>query len=58
MKKESWAKRLLIKILTAMHILESKEIDKKEMCEKAVKSKVCPGCCEYCAWGEGQKLYD
>ena len=48
MGKESWFRRLLKKI----GLIKTYEVSKKEMCMRAVKAGVCPGCCFKCAWGE------
>lgn len=48
MGKESWFRRLLKKI----GLIKTYEVSKKEMCIRAVKAGVCPGCCFKCAWGE------
>lgn len=42
-------KTLLNKIITK---IERKKISKREMCEKAIKSNVCPHRCDICAWND------
>ena len=48
MGKESWICRLLKRI----GIIKEYEVDKTEMCKRAVASGVCPRVCNRCAWGE------
>lgn len=47
-------KKIIYKLLKRLGIIEEKPITKeqrKEMCEKSIKSNVCPNDCERCAWG-------
>lgn len=48
MGEESWIYRLLKRI----GIIKEYDVDKTEMCKRAVDSGVCPGVCDRCAWGE------
>lgn len=48
MGKESW----IIRLLKRIGLIKEYEVDKKEMCKRAVVSGVCPGVCDRCAWGE------
>ena len=48
MGKESW----IIRLLKRFGLVEEHEVDKKEMCKRAVDSGVCPRACDRCAWGE------
>lgn len=52
MKEENLFVVFMNKILIKLGILEKKEINKKEMCERAVKSSICPKTCENCVWNE------
>ena len=54
MKKETLLHKLITKIFLKLGIVESKKISKKEMCERAIKSNVCPHTCDICAWNEDQ----
>lgn len=47
-------KKFIYKILKRLGIIEEKNITKEQqkgMCEKAIKSNICPHDCERCAWG-------
>lgn len=53
MREENW----FIQFLKRIGIIKEKEIDieesnklKIEMCNRCIKSGVCPGCCDCCAW--------
>ncbi len=48
MGKESW----IIRLLKWLGLVEEHEVDKKEMCKRAVDSGVCPRACDRCAWAE------
>lgn len=50
MNKETFPQRILRKILKKLGIIKEYEVDKDEMCRKAVSSGVCPNACEICAW--------
>lgn len=52
MKKPSIFYRFFIWLLKALGVYEEIEIDKKEMCKKAIDANVCHGDCSSCAWGE------
>ena len=52
MKKETLLHKLITKILHRLGIIKTKKISKKEMCERAIKSNVCPHECDICAWNE------
>lgn len=46
-------KNFIYRLLKRLGIIEEKHITKeqqKEMCEKAIKSNICPHDCERCAW--------
>lgn len=52
MKKETLLNKIISKILCVFGIIDRKKISKREMCERAIKSKVCPHRCDICAWNE------
>ncbi len=52
MRKENIFVGLLKKLLRMIGVLEVKKISKREMCQRAIKSGVCPKTCEICAWNE------
>lgn len=56
MKEQTFLQRILLKILKKFGLVEEFEIDKSEMCRRAVSSGVCPNACEICAWGS--KVYE
>lgn len=56
MKKETLLHKIIIKILSIFGIIERKKVSKKEMCEMAIKSNVCPNRCDICAWNENYHL--
>lgn len=52
MRKETIIHKLFIRFLKKVGIIEIVEIDKSIMCRKAVENRICPNCCECCAWSE------
>lgn len=50
MKKQSIFRKILYWILEKIGVIVKAEVDKKEMCRRAVDSGVCPKSCENCAW--------
>lgn len=50
MHKETFLQRLFTKLMKKTRIFEEYEVDKAEMCRKAVASGVCPNTCDICAW--------
>ena len=54
MREESFLQRLFLKILKALGVVKTYEVDKAEMCKRAVESGVCPKACECCAWNENR----
>ncbi len=47
-------KRIIYNLLKKLGFIGEKRITKeqqKEMCERAIKSNICPRNCEICAWG-------
>lgn len=50
MKEQTVFHRILLKILKKLGLIKEFEIDKSEMCKRAVDSGVCPKSCEICAW--------
>lgn len=50
MNKETFMQRFLTKILKKLGLIKEYEVDRAEMCRKAVDSGVCPNACEICAW--------
>lgn len=50
MKEQTFLQRFLLKILKKLGLIEEYEVDKSEMCWRAVSSGVCPNACEKCAW--------
>lgn len=56
MKEQTFIQRILLKILKKLGLIKEFEVDKADMCERAVESGVCPNACEICAWNSGRKL--
>lgn len=50
MKKQSIFGKIVYWILEKFGVVVKTEVDKKEMCRRAVDSGVCPKNCENCAW--------
>lgn len=50
MNKETFLQRILMKFLKKIGLVKEYEVDKAEICRKAVASGVCPNACEICAW--------
>lgn len=55
MKKETVIHRIFIKLLKKIGIIKEIEIDKAEMCKRAIDSGVCPKACDTCAWNTSPK---
>lgn len=49
MNKETFLQRILTKMLKKLGLIREYEVDKAEMCRRAVESSVCPKTCESCA---------
>lgn len=52
MNKETWLQRLFTRLFKKLGIIKEFEVDKAEMCRKAIVSGVCPNACEICAWNK------
>ena len=52
MKEQTFLQRILLKILKKIGLVKEFEVDKANMCKRAVESGVCPKTCEICAWNE------
>lgn len=50
MKNQSIFEKILYWILEKIGVIAKTEVDKKEMCRRAVDSGVCPKNCANCAW--------
>lgn len=56
MKEQTFLQGILLKILKKLGLVKEFEVDKADMCKRAVDSGVCPNSCEVCAWNIGRKL--
>lgn len=52
MKKQSIFGKILYWIFEKIGVVLKTEVDKGEMCRRAVNSGVCPKNCEKCAWNK------
>lgn len=55
MKEQTFMQRILLKILKKLGLIKEFEVDKADMCKRAVNSGVCPNTCEICAWNSERK---
>lgn len=56
MKEQTFIQRILFKLFKKLGLIKEFEVDKADMCKRAVESGVCPKSCEICAWNSGRKL--
>lgn len=56
MEEQTFIQRILLKILKKSGLIREFEVDKADLCKRAVKSGVCPNACEICAWNSDRKL--
>lgn len=56
MKEQTFLQRILLKILKKLGLIKEFEVDKSDMCKRAIDSGVCPNACEICAWNSERKL--
>ena len=50
MNKITFLERIITRFLKRIGLIKEYEVDKAEMCRRAVASGVCPHTCEICAW--------
>lgn len=58
MDKPSWIYRFVLWILTKLKVIQSFQVDKSDMCKRAIQSGVCANQCESCAWYEHSSSED
>lgn len=56
MKEQTFLQRILLKILKKLGLIKEFDIDKADMCKRAVDSGMCSNACENCAWNSERKL--
>lgn len=50
MREQTFWQKILLKALKKFGLIQEFEVDKDDMCKRAVDSGVCPHSCENCAW--------
>lgn len=50
MREQTFWWEILLKALKKFGLIQEFEVDKADMCKRAVDSGVCPHSCENCAW--------
>lgn len=55
MREQTFLHKILLKALKKFGLIQEFEVDKADMCKRAVDSGVCPHSCESCAWNSEKK---